>query len=95
MKSAPVDKEGNIGFNISICKELHYSDVFLANEIGDVMFRMEYPDKALDSGTDASKSEEEYRRGGTAGDYSFRVQEVYSQRKAKKEVEQKYPLPYE
>lgn len=77
----PVDKNGEIGFDILLNGKTKNRDNTLANEVGDVMFRMEYPKAAKDSGSDKGKSDEEYRAKGTAGYYSDIVQALYKARK--------------
>src|SRR5690606_29681737 len=78
---APINKDGEIGFDVTLNGKFSFNDETLANEAGDVMFRMEYPEAARKSGTDKGKTDSEYRKEGTAGDYSNRVQELYKKRK--------------
>ena len=93
---APINGDDEIGFDITLFGIYSYSDGSLANEIGDVMFNMEYPDASSVSGTDAGKNHAEYIKKGSAGDYSFRVQDLYLKRKkegkGKDENNDPYPI---
>jgi hypothetical protein len=66
-------------------------DVNLANEAGDVMYRMEYPDAAIRGGSQADEGK--YRSQG-AGDYSFDVEDLYKSRKASGEGKNMESNPY-
>jgi RHS repeat-associated protein len=91
---APLNNDGDIGFDIEINGEFSYQDGPLSNEAVDVMFRMEYPAAARKSVSDKGKSEEEYLKPGTAADYSNRVQEIYIERKETGEGKDKKNNPY-
>lgn len=69
--------QGEVGFEIVLYRANNTADNHLANEIGDVMFRMEYPLAKYEAGTDKNKSMTEYKELGGPGDYSDRVQELY------------------
>jgi hypothetical protein len=66
-------------------------DASLANEAGDVMYRIEYPDAALRGGVEIEESK--YRSGG-AGGYSFDVEDLYKGRKASGEGKSIASNPY-
>jgi RHS repeat-associated protein len=66
-------------------------DASLANEAGDVMYRIEYPDAALRGGVESEESK--YRSGG-AGGYSFDVEDLYKGRKASGEGKSIASNPY-
>lgn len=92
----PINKNDEIGFDIILYSSAEYVDVFLSNEAGDVMYRMEYPAASLKSGSDKGKSSELYRKKGTAGDYSEKVELLYKERKkdgtGKDENNNPYPI---
>lgn len=77
----PINFDDEIGFNVTLYGSGEFLDGSLANEAGDIMFRMEYPAAAKKSGSDNGKSEEQYRKPGSAGYYSFKVEEIYKKRK--------------
>lgn len=93
---APINEDGEIGFDIILNGMFSYHDESLSNEAGDVMFRMEYPEASRRSGSDVGKTESEYLKSGSAGDYSNRVQELYRERKktgeGKDETNNPYPI---
>jgi|GEM_PF-2196532 len=84
----PINSNNEIGFDIKLFTSAEWSDVYLSNEVGDVMFRMEYPDAAAKSGSDSDKRNasgtinwEKYKKPGSAGAYSDSVEETYKERK--------------
>ncbi|MFA6152608.1 MAG: hypothetical protein WC716_14890 [Chitinophagaceae bacterium] len=72
-------KRNVIGFSITLFGTS--GDGTLANEVGDVMYYMEYNKEAVSGGSDVGKSDADYKRIGGAGDYSYSVQYLYSERK--------------
>ena len=76
----PINSNDEIGFDITIHTQAEWSDVFLADEVGDVMFRMEYPDAASNTPTSRGLSKNQYLMQEST-DYSSRVQETYKARK--------------
>jgi RHS repeat-associated protein len=68
-----------IGFEITIFTVPIARAVSLSNEIGDVMYRMEYPDASIKQGGNAHQSDSEYRNSGS-GKYSFEVEDKYKER---------------
>lgn len=84
----PINSNDEIGFDITLFSTEEWSDNYLANEAGDVMFRMEYPNAAYASGSDADKKYssggtnwEKYLKKGSAGYYSQKVEDTYKMRK--------------
>jgi hypothetical protein len=84
----PTNSKNEDGFDITIYEVGEWSDVSLANEIGDVMFRMEYPQDAYEDGSDSNKVDDagkldwsEYMKEGSAGHYSTQVEKMYKARK--------------
>jgi RHS repeat-associated protein len=69
-----------IGFRITIYSVPVARVPSLANEVGDVMYRMEYPDAAIKQGGNENQTEDEYRNSGS-GDYSFDVEETFETRR--------------
>ena len=102
---APINDDNEIGFNITLFYVGAGADVDMANEIGDVMYRMEYPRASMTSGSDFKKNpltgeisidKENYYKEGNAGDYSRKVENIYKDRKktgeGKNENNNPYPL---
>ena len=97
----PLDREGKIGFTVNLRYFSNGMDNILANEIGDVMYQMEYPGAASESGSDANKTtrsgnlnRDEYMKKGSAGDYSQRVESAYRARKKSGEGKDASNNPY-
>jgi RHS repeat-associated protein len=67
-------------------------DVSLANEAGDVMYRMDYPEASLRGGA-MQVDESKYPSEG-AGGYSFDVEDLYKSRKASGEGKNIESNPY-
>ncbi len=82
---APLDENDEVGFNVTLFSTPEWADVYLSNEAGDVMFRIEYPDAAYNSGSDANKTYDDYIKKGTAGNYSYKVEDMYKKRKKEKQ----------
>jgi hypothetical protein len=79
---APVNQKGDVGFDVTIFD--HHSsnaDISLASEVGDVMYRMEYPDAAITEGSAAGLSYSAHAKEGGAADYSFKVDGLYEKRR--------------
>ena len=95
----PVNSNDEIGFDVVIYGPNSFSDVSLANEAGDVMFTIEYPLAELKGGSDQTKTREQYIEKGSAGAYSFSVEDIYQKRKKdnsdKKNEINPYPLKNE
>jgi hypothetical protein len=98
---APIDKNDEIGFDVTLFSPFNFSDISLSNEAGDVMFRMEYPEACHNSGSDAYKDYDQYLEKGTAGYYSYKVEDLYKERKTEKAetgknaIENPYPIKNE
>lgn len=106
--NAPINDENKIGFNIIIFDTPDWADVHLANEIGDVMYRMEYPKAAQSEPSDFKENpltgetkldKETISRKGSASEYSKKVENTYKDRKksgeGKNESNNPYPLKTE
>jgi len=78
---APLNKEGEVGFDVELNGGFSFQDVPLANEAGDVMYRMEYPQTAIDNKSDKGKTMNQYLKSGGPGAYSMEVEETYKKRK--------------
>jgi len=90
----PINSNDEIGFDVTLFSTPDWADINLSNEAGDIMFRMEYPDAAAKSGTDKGKSYDDYVKKGTAGYYSFEVEETYKNRKKSGEGKDPNNNPY-
>jgi RHS repeat-associated protein len=92
---SPENRRGDIGFDIVLFELTGAPDSDLANEAGDVMYRMEYPARAVIERGNRYQTDGEYRKGGS-GAYSIDVQELYKDRKASgsgnTDGENPYPL---
>ncbi|MGF1566414.1 MAG: RHS repeat domain-containing protein [Flavobacteriales bacterium] len=92
---APLTDKGNIGFDVKLFDTSPGSaDAFLANEIGDVMFRMEYPISSSEEGTQSTMTDGEYRTS-KAGNYSDSIEELYKQRRQNASSKANNPYPLE
>lgn len=97
MSVSPSENRPTRGFSITLYGA---NPSTLANEIGDVMFVMEYNNQAAQSGTDARKSWPAYMRIGGPGNYSSNVEKQYERHvkqtnanpKSKKTRPNPYPL---
>jgi len=87
----------DIGFNVSLYGAESFMDVSLSNEAGDIMFFMEYNAEAVSSGGDAKF----FKPGGGGydayvkspqGSYSFKVQNLYRERKNMDKKSNVWPL---
>jgi hypothetical protein len=86
-----------IGFDVSLFGAPSYMDVHLADEIGDIMFVMEYNTKAVSEGGNSR-----YFKGGgggldaylnsPSGSYSNKVENLYKERKKLEKKENIWPL---
>jgi hypothetical protein len=92
----PLNK-GFVGFNVTLYGGIGRSkDATLANEAGDVMYFMEFNDKAVAEGSN-KPLEESYRSKGS-GKYSDRVEDEYRDRRSQTQngtppTSNPYPLP--
>lgn len=82
---APLNSKNEVGFdvkifNVNVFQIDDWHDNELADEAGDVMFAIEYPIASSESGSDADKNWTDYKKPGSAGDYSARVRITYTQR---------------
>lgn len=87
---------GEPSFDVTIFGNTSFGDSRLANEIGDIMFFMEYNEEAVKEKGNYNMSDAEYRHSKT-GVYSFMVEKKYKERKnsPNKSLENIYPLNIE
>ena len=93
---APSASLGEPSFDVTIFGNTSFGDSRLANEIGDIMFFMEYNEEAVKEKGNYNMSDTEYRHSKT-GVYSFMVEKKYKERKnsPNKSLENIYPLNIE
>ena len=93
---APSASLGEPSFDVTIFGNTSFGDSRLANEIGDIMFFMEYNEEAVKEKGNYNMSDAEYRHSKT-GVYSFMVEKKYKERKnsPNKSLENIYPLNIE
>ena len=90
---APRASQGKPSFDVTIFGDTSFGDSRLANEIGDIMFYMEYNEEAVKEKGNHNMSDIQYRQSKT-GVYSFMVENKYKERKKipNKSHENIYPL---
>ena len=92
---APGTKNGTYSIDITVYGDTSYGDEILSNEIGDIMFYMEYNNTSIKEGGNKNMTKEQYLNSYTK-QYSDQVQRMYIKQKKHMNGTNKneYPLKF-